>query len=77
VKKYVYLFSTSHCHLCETAEALIVQLGLACELAVIEIADDDDLLIRYGLKIPVLQRQDTKAELNWPFTTTDIIQFLK
>ena len=77
MNKYVYLFSTSHCHLCETAYALVSQMPEVNKLEVIEVADDAGLLARYGLKIPVLQRQDTQAELNWPFAATDIIEFLK
>jgi hypothetical protein len=47
------------------------------ELKIIDIADDEVLFAKYGLLIPVLQRQDTKAELNWPFSTADILQLLK
>ena len=74
--KQLYLFSTSHCHLCENAQALLMQLTIACKLEVIEISEDAILLSRYGPKIPVLLRRDTQTELNWPFTTDDIVQFL-
>lgn len=77
MKKPIYLYSTSHCHLCDKAESLIQQLGLNREIEVIEIAEDDQLLLLYSLKIPVLQRLDTQAELNWPFAANDIIQFFK
>ena len=33
----------------------------------VEIADDEDLLERYGVRIPVLRRLDTGEELDWPF----------
>ncbi len=74
--KHLYLFTTSYCHLCETAYQLVAQIMDTDNLEVVEISDDAFLLARYGLKIPVLQRKDTQAELNWPFTTADIIQFL-
>ena len=78
----LYLYSTSHCHLCETAIALILQLAKAhkfkmIELKIVEIADNEKLLARYGLTIPVLQRQDTFAELNWPFSEADVVEFIK
>jgi Glutaredoxin-like domain (DUF836) len=73
----LYLYSTSHCHLCETAHALILRLPNALTLNIVEISDDEQLLARYGLKIPVLQRQDTLAELNWPFNEADIVAFIK
>jgi hypothetical protein len=77
IPKKLYLYSTSHCHLCETACELLAQIFDVNNLDVVEISDDAFLLAQYGLKIPVLQRQDTQAELNWPFTTIDIIEFLK
>ena len=46
-------------------------------LEIIDIAEDEALLAQYGTRIPVLHRQDTKAELNWPFTEDDIRDFLK
>ena len=73
----IYLYSTSHCHLCELAHALTFQLSKEYNLLVIEIADDEYLLARYSLKIPVLQRQDTLEELNWPFDEVKIKDFLR
>jgi len=75
--KQLILYSTSHCHLCELAHALVLKVSDGIALKVIDIADDDVLLSRYDVRIPVLQRNDTKAELNWPFDETDIHQFLK
>ena len=62
------LYSTSACHLCEQAEALLlpwVERGVL--IAVDDIADTDELFERYGERIPVLRRPDTDAELDWPF----------
>jgi Glutaredoxin-like domain (DUF836) len=75
--KQLILYSTSHCHLCDLAEALLAEFAQLIELKIVEIADDDDLLARYGTRIPVLQRPDTSSELNWPFTAADIRDFLK
>jgi hypothetical protein len=46
-------------------------------LEIIDIAEDEKLLDAYSLRIPVLQRQDTQAVLNWPFNTADIHKLLK
>ena len=70
------LYTTSACHLCEQAESLLQGLSLAITVQAVEIADSDGLVAQYGLRIPVLQRADTLAELNWPFTMADIQQFL-
>ncbi len=47
------------------------------EVNLIEIAENETLLTRYGSRIPVLQRLDTQAELDWPFNETSIREFLK
>jgi Glutaredoxin-like domain (DUF836) len=75
--KQLILYSTSHCHLCDLAEALLAEFAQLIELKIVEIADDDDLLARYGTRIPVLQRPDNSTELNWPFNTVDIAAFLQ
>lgn len=73
------LFNTSACHLCEQAEALILpELAHAQEKLVRkDISESDQLMQRYSLTIPVLHRDDTGAELNWPFSSGDIKQFLR
>lgn len=73
----VILYSTSHCHLCELAHSLLMSISDDFTLKVIDIAENEVLLDEYSLHIPVLQRQDTQAELNWPFSAVDINEFLK
>ena len=69
------LYGTSGCHLCEQAEAILRGVGIAAEH--IDTADDDALLERYSVRIPVLRRADTGAELGWPFDATAVTRFLK
>ena len=70
------LYTTSHCHLCELALELVLQQCDATQIALIEIANDENFLNTYGTRIPVLQRLDTLAELNWPFNEHDLRDFL-
>ena len=70
------LYTTSHCHLCETALKLVLQQGSAAQLTLVEIADNQSLMDAYGTRIPVLQRSDTQAELNWPFDEKALKHFL-
>ncbi len=68
------LYGTSSCHLCDEAKVL---LGAACAVAVeVDIAHDERLLERYGMRIPVLRRQDSGAELDWPFDLAALRRFL-
>ncbi|OCW23098.1 glutaredoxin family protein [Pseudomonas sp. S3E12] len=72
------LFGTLGCHLCEIAEAEIMPLvehGLLVEL--VDITTPDDLTDAYGLRIPVLRRVDTGAELDWPFDADQVVAFLR
>ena len=72
------LFGTLGCHLCELAEEVLMPLvehGLMVEL--IDIADSDALFEAYGLRIPVLRRVDTGAELGWPFDADQVVNFLQ
>lgn len=73
------LYTTSHCHLCEQAEKLLVQLSGAYALhwQNIEIADDDILLSRYGTRIPVLKIKHKTTELDWPFSAEEVIEFIE
>ncbi|WP_028239288.1 glutaredoxin family protein [Stutzerimonas azotifigens] len=71
------LFGTEGCHLCEQAESLLMPLvlrGLSVEL--IDIAESERQVEHYGLRIPVLRRTDSGAELDWPFTPERLRVFL-
>jgi glutaredoxin len=68
------LYGTAFCHLCEQAEAVLREIGIEADY--VDIADDDELLEKYGIRIPVLKRLDTEAELGWPFDTAAVSRFL-
>ncbi len=73
------LYSTSHCHLCEQAKALLLEVALEQELhwESIEITDHAILYELYEIKIPVLKRLDTDIEICWPFNEDDIKLLLR
>lgn len=71
------LFGTLGCHLCERAEGVLMPLvehGLMVEL--VDIAEHESMVEAYGLRIPVLRRVDTSAELDWPFDADQVVAFL-
>ena len=68
------LYSTSACHLCELAQALLDEQGAAYE--VVDISESDELFERYGITIPVVRRGDG-TELNWPFDQGQLREFLE
>ena len=65
----IYLYSTLGCHLCEQAKSVLWPLLLQYhyELVEVDIATNDELIERYGIRIPVLSTVDNSDELNWPF----------
>lgn len=68
------LYGTTFCHLCEQAEAVLHGVGVEAEH--IDIAEDDALLEKYGVRIPVVKREDTGAELGWPFDEAAVRSFI-
>lgn len=66
------LFGTFGCHLCEAAEEALYRTSTAAWRNV-DIADDESLLALYGTRIPVLRDECSGCELNWPFTSADIL----
>ncbi|MCS3467062.1 hypothetical protein M2401_000783 [Pseudomonas sp. JUb42] len=72
------LFGTLGCHLCEIAEAELlplVEYGLLVEL--MDISESEAMFETYSLRIPVLRRVDTGAELDWPFNADQVVAFLQ
>jgi hypothetical protein len=70
------LYSTSHCHLCEQAETLLKNLAsrYAFNWKTIEIAEDENLLLRYAVLIPVLVEPNTGIEISWPYSAEHIVE---
>lgn len=75
ISKTLTLYSTSYCHLCDDAIAILNEMYIS-PFTIVDISESEPLLKRYGTRIPVLQREDNKAELNWPFNAQNIVQFL-
>lgn len=73
------LYTTAQCHLCELAEALLVGTPMPepIPVEVVDIAQSETLVQQYGTRIPVLRRNDTGAELDWPFTRDQLLTFLQ
>jgi hypothetical protein len=75
----VNLYTTLGCHLCEQAHGLLLNLqqeGLSLEISSIEIADSDELMERYGIRIPVVEVSGESRELGWPFNLNELRTFL-
>jgi glutaredoxin len=68
----ITLYSTEGCHLCEQALKLLQLCQVKVD--VIDIAFDDELFMRYGVTIPVVQHKT--SELNWPFNLQQLQQWL-
>jgi hypothetical protein len=69
------LFQRDDCHLCDQAVLVLVQ-ARAGEFEPRWIDADIELEQRYGLRVPVLHREDTGAELDWPFDVERVQAFL-
>ncbi|MGY6274114.1 glutaredoxin family protein [Methylomonas sp. MgM2] len=68
------LFGTEGCHLCDEAEVPLSQTGLPYEKQ--DIAGDEQLLLRYAVRIPVLLHKSSRMELGWPFSIEQLMHFV-
>lgn len=76
----VTLYGTEGCHLCEEAEVILNRLiEKRPELSEVELCDittSDELMARYGVRIPIIKSQQSGDELGWPFDEQQLSQFL-
>ena len=69
------LYQRDDCHLCDLALEVLAQARVP-EFESVFIDEDDALEERYGTRVPVLRREDTGAELDWPFDQERLRRFL-
>ncbi|MFO7788195.1 MAG: glutaredoxin family protein [Halospina sp.] len=74
----LYFYITENCELCEQAEQVLVRTPLDTPLPVdvVDISESEELVEKYGERIPVLRMEPQGKELDWPFTSDDVIAFL-
>lgn len=70
------LYSRPECHLCDVAEDLLSAVRLAGSYEKVDIESDLKLLVRYGIRVPVLFRKDNEQELFWPFDQAQLLAFV-
>jgi len=71
------LYYQPDCHLCDDAEVLMHDAGLVGAYQKVDIETDLELLKRYGIHVPVLQRVDDQKELFWPFDLVGLAAFVE
>ena len=71
------LYHQPGCHLCDDAETLLHTVGLGSAYLKVDISADPELLMRYEIHVPVLQRVDDQQELYWPFEQHELDPFVK
>ncbi len=69
------LIQRDECHLCDQAWECLAAAGVP-DFDPLWIDDDLGLQARYGERIPVLRREDTGAELDWPFDAAAVRAFV-
>ncbi|MBF5039642.1 glutaredoxin family protein [Methylophilus glucosoxydans] len=76
MQKPLILFGTLGCHLCEDAERILQALKLPYQY--VDIIEDEKLLERYQISIPVLLENSSDQEniLAWPFNSEQVSQWL-
>ena len=69
------LYTTEGCHLCALAEQMLVKAQNTRQffLESIDIITDEELVVTYGVRIPVVKNKLTNEEVEWPFLLEDLI----
>jgi thiol-disulfide isomerase/thioredoxin len=74
------LLGTLGCHLCDLAEELVQKTAypLGASFIKIDIADNDQLVEEFGVKIPVIRAVADKDQiLSWPFDQQQLIHWIQ
>ncbi|MDC0598790.1 glutaredoxin family protein [Gammaproteobacteria bacterium] len=81
--KKLFLYTTTACHLCETAKEIITPFleQKHLELCCVEITESDELINKYGVRIPVVSIEENKTgllqEIEWPFNAQEFQRFIE
>jgi len=70
------LYATDGCHLCEEAQR-VIHKTLGMMVTEVDVAENEQLMARYGTRIPVLRRTDTGIEIGWPFDSQAIRRLME
>lgn len=69
------LYQRDNCHLCDLALDVLAQTR-APDFDSVFIDGDETLEARYGERVPVLRKDDSARELDWPFDADGVRTFL-
>jgi glutaredoxin len=72
----VTLYTRAGCHLCEEVAVLLDRMLGADRYAAVDIDADDDLLVRYGHRVPVIA-VDGRDRLEAPITSPDVASLVR
>lgn len=68
------LYQRDDCHLCDLALDALASAGVG-EFDSVFIDGDDALEARFGTRVPVLRCVDSGDELDWPFSSAQVVAF--
>ena len=76
--RLLVLYTTAGCHLCEQAAAMLAELEAQGQVRIeaVDIANDEQLVERYGIRIPVVKDVERDQEIGWPFAMGDLLRLI-
>ncbi|GAB2565043.1 glutaredoxin family protein [Dyella jejuensis] len=69
------LYQRDYCHLCDQALAVLAQ-ARAPDFDSIWVDDSQELVQRYGVRVPVLRDLRDGRELDWPFDAAAVARWI-
>ena len=76
--RLLVLYTTAGCHLCEQAASMLAELEAQGQVRIeaVDIANDEQLVERYGIRIPVVKDVERDQEIGWPFAMGDLLRLI-
>lgn len=73
----ITLYGTKGCHLCDKAERVVRRMApqYALQFIYADIAEDETLMQRFALQIPVLEHNASGRQLIWPIDDDTFADF--
>ena len=75
--KKLVLYTTSGCHLCDKVENMLASMRIKREWYSVDIVEDDQLVKKFGTKIPVICFEGSDNLLCWPFNLEHLTNWIE
>ncbi len=73
----LFLYTKPGCHLCDRVRIMLAAIDPPLTVEEMDISISERMTKNFGERIPVLQRSDSSAQLDWPFNAEQLVRFVE